>query len=181
MIRAFICLPVPEYFLSVHQDMIKRASVGYYPMMQPKEKGHLTLQFLGDITSEQVIKVNKILKIIAHKHQSIKITANKFSIISKGPYNLVVINIKKTKELLNLKNDISRNLMTDRVCKRDNKEYYPHITLAKLPKRIIKYDDLSIKKISYISSSIKLVKSTLLLNGSRFNVLGSYMFQNAQG
>lgn len=91
-----------------------------------KENIHLTLHFLGNINISTNL-IERLEQLLANQRQFI-INLTEWNYFSSGKGKLIWIGLKNNKELNEL-SDIVRNEFSD--IKKDNKEYHPHITIAR--------------------------------------------------
>lgn len=102
---------------------------------------HITLEFLGDLTDQEIGDTCRIAKEVAQKHSAFSINLNS---VSYGPKNkmppkMIWVNGEKSKELAELKNDLQNSLLESVRFAPDvqslpagRQEFTPHITLARI-------------------------------------------------
>ena len=138
---------------------------------------HITLDFLGYITDQEVVDICEIVKDVASNHEEFMIDLTK---ISYGPKlqadpKMIWITGENSEELVSLKNDLSKELGVPEV-----KTYNPHITLARInrwfwhtldPEEVPNIDEEI--NISFSVNSIDVVESILKKSGPQYTVLES--------
>lgn len=99
-----------------------------------KDNLHITLEFLGETTDQEIGDVCQAVKEVAERHKSFNLNLNK---ISYGPENkippkMIWASGDKSEELADLRYDLE-NELTDRVSFfPEKKAFSPHITLAQI-------------------------------------------------
>ena len=132
-IRLFVALIFKERLLNEIIDF--RESI--YPndnktKWEGKDKLHLTLKFLGNVSEEKIPEINQKLEDILKKHNRIEIKFSKFGIIKKySTPKILWIGIQQTKYLINLFNDLNDGL-SDIGFEKEERRFRPHITLVRL-------------------------------------------------
>jgi len=95
---------------------------------------HITLEFLGDITSEELVEVCMAVKEVASKYKSFSINLNKiiYGPPQKMPPKIVWVKGEKSDELAELKHDLQEYLLEKVSYRPESREFTPHITLARI-------------------------------------------------
>jgi len=132
-----------KLFISINIPSEIRENLASYYKLWPeiparwidKDNLHLTLFFLGYLSEE---KINRIEKLISDSINDLKPFHLSFNCISFGPPNqkkLIWAKLNKSKELNflidNIKKTIS-NLKIENIKKEEDREFLPHVTLAKI-------------------------------------------------
>lgn len=148
--------------------------------IQPDEKIHCTLVFLGNITEEQLRKAIEILQIVSKKHRPPMVTINNIKILQNRNFNRLVLSIEKTKPLMDIQKDLHNRLRAASIGQIEGREYYPHITLGKIKKqREIKNTLPALEQKSFFATTIDLMRSTLSSTGSTYDILVRCNFSHA--
>ena len=135
---------------------------------------HITLIFLGYCTDEDLGKVCNIVKETVVKHPSFYIKLNKICYGPKGviPPRMIWALGESKEELFKLKKDL------EKVLEVENKEFYPHITLARVKvwqwKQIEPEERPEIERdisLSFKVTSIEVMESNLKKEGPQYIVL----------
>lgn len=141
--RVFIAINLPEE--------IKKELFAYsekWPELQgkwtAKDNLHITLEFLGDLTDQEVGEVCMIVKDVAERHNCFSLNMNQ---ILYGPPNppsltasarqgkipkMVWAEGEKSKELSNLRKDLENSLTEKVRFVPENRIFAPHITLSRI-------------------------------------------------
>ncbi|MCF7872834.1 MAG: RNA 2',3'-cyclic phosphodiesterase [Candidatus Omnitrophica bacterium] len=130
---------------------------------------HITLQFLGDITPEQLDTIKKIIRDISCQYKTFKLHLKGFGFFPnpKKP-RVFFINFSSDKTLKTLVKTLRKKL--NQIGFKENKEFRSHITLARIkdPKNIQqlakRVDQLEVED-KFKISKISLFKSTLTQKG----------------
>lgn len=122
--RAFIgfkvddCLEKIEYV--IRELKLKDSNARYIRL----ENVHITLNFLGEITNDQVMQVIDILKEI--NENAVEVCLDKVC----NFHNMAIIQVNKNIELLKLQKNLTKALISNNF-KIEKRKYFPHITLAR--------------------------------------------------
>jgi len=95
---------------------------------------HITLEFLGNLTDEELGEVCVAVKEVAQIHNSFNISLNKiiYGPLKKIPPRMIWVKGEVSKELTLLKNDLQRSLLEIVRFVPDTGIFLPHITLARI-------------------------------------------------
>lgn len=98
------------------------------------ENLHITLEFLGDLTDEEMGNVCMIAKEVAQNHKCFSVDLIKilYGPPHKMPPRMVWTEGEKSEELADLKNDLQECLMEKISFKPEGRGFSPHITLARI-------------------------------------------------
>ncbi|MEK7541078.1 MAG: RNA 2',3'-cyclic phosphodiesterase [Patescibacteria group bacterium] len=147
---------------------------------------HITLEFLGDLTDEELGEVCLAVKEAAQRHSSFSISLNN---VSYGPLPL---NPKKSpkmiwavgegnKELADLKNDLEKFLLKSIRFSPENRKFALHVTLARIKewewKRIDPEERPEINEnidLLFTVESIEVMESELKRSGPVYTILESH-------
>ncbi len=138
---------------------------------------HITLEFLGYITDQEVADICEIVRDVASNHEEFMIDLTK---ISYGPKDqadprMIWVTGENSEELVSLKNDLSEEFGVPKI-----KNYNPHITLARINKWLWHAMELEERptideeiNVSFSVNSIDVVESILKKSGPQYTVLES--------
>lgn len=174
--RAFIALEIPEEIkkeIGEIQNQLKK--LGLQARWVNPKITHLTLAFLGSITPDKIVSINKILKEGAGEINSIHLYLLKLACFPNSTKARVIfIDLGGELEKLNTLATKIRNLLKGKGIWFDKKLSITHITLARIKK--IKdlrglVEKIKIPKKQFIGQEVYLIKSTLTPNGPVYQTL----------
>ncbi len=151
-----------------------------------KDNLHITLEFLGYLTDQEIADTCKITKEIAKNHESFSIDLNK---IEYGPTNKPLPNMvwasgEKSKEISLLKNNLQESLLKSVNFKPESREFTPHITLARLKEWQLKAVDPEERpeiseniNLIFTVESIEVMESVMKKGGPHYEILESCEFK----
>lgn len=122
------------------------------------ENLHLTLNFLGELDENRITEITSIIN-------SVKLEISELEIIKFTRLkDMLVGEVKKTKELMNIYNDLT-NKLKQRGFKINDYPFYPHITLIRQVKglRDFKFIDSQLN-LKFNFTQITLFESTRINN-----------------
>ena len=148
-----------------------------------KDNLHITLEFLGSLTDEEVGEVCVAVKGVAERHKSFSLNINQilYGPPKKMPPRMVWAEGDKSKELTKLRDDLE-NALTEKVrFVPENRTFAPHITLARISSwefRAIEPEEVpeineSID-LMFTVESIEVMESELKKGGPVYTVLESH-------
>lgn len=148
-----------------------------------KENLHLTLIFLGYISSQQLVEVGKITKEVASRHPPFFINLKKigYGPPKKMPPRMIWVEGERSKELASLKNDLQHSLISGKInFLVENRQFTPHITLGRIRtwewRQIEPEERPEVEKeisLSFSVNSIEIMESQLKKGGAEYTVLES--------
>lgn len=99
-----------------------------------KDNLHITLEFLGALTDEEIGEVCVIVKQVSERHKSFSLNLNQvlYGPPKKMPPKMVWAEGKKSKELTELRQDLENSLTEKVAFVPENRTFAPHITLARI-------------------------------------------------
>ena len=99
-----------------------------------KDNLHITLEFLGALTDEEIGEVCVIVKEIAERHESFSLNLNQilYGPPNKIPPKMIWAEGEKSKELTLLRQDLENSLTEKIKFVPENRAFAPHITLARI-------------------------------------------------
>jgi 2'-5' RNA ligase len=147
-----------------------------------KDNLHITLEFLGYLTDQEIADTCQITKEIAQNHESFSVNLNK---IEYGPKNKAFASMiwasgEKSKEVSELKNNLQNALLESVNFKPESRGFIPHITLARLKEWQLKA--ISIEEqpeiaedinLIFTVESIEVMESVMKKGGAQYEILES--------
>ncbi len=99
-----------------------------------KDNLHITLEFLGSLTEEDIGGVCVAVKEVAERHEYLSLSLNQilYGPPQKIPPKMVWAEGEKSKELADLRNDLEETLMESVAFVPENQTFAPHVTLARI-------------------------------------------------
>ena len=175
--RIFIAINLPEEIknkLNSFQEKWPDLPVRW---IKP-ENLHITLAFLGYLTSQELWEVIKIVKEIGSRHQSFLINLKKiiYAPPKKFPPRMIWAEGKRSKELNELQKNMQKNLV--KASGGQTSAFTPHITLGRIQqwefRQIEPEERPEVNEeinLSFEVKSIEVMESQLKREGAKYNVL----------
>lgn len=154
-----------------------------------KENLHITLNFLGDLKQERIDKAFEVLQEISEKNNQFSILFNKicYGPDQKIPPRLVWAQGENTKEFLKLKQELDSLLAEKINFTIENRNFTPHITLARIKKWDWQKIDLEERPDVNLSisiqiqiNSIEIMESRLKRTGAEYKILKSFKLKRGE-
>ena len=178
--RAFISIEVPEDIRAkiVHMSEILQRSGLINAKFVDKDNLHLTLKFLGDISEEEIEKINDKLKNIDFNKFSAKVSGIGF-FPSEDHIKVIWVgvhgdDIKKLSEKIN-------DSLYEIGFTKENREFSSHLTIARVKgikdKKLFqnKVSQLKFRPTEFNIDKAHLVKSELTRKGPKYKKLKEFM------
>ena len=143
---------------------------------------HITLEFLGDLTDQEVGEVCKVSKEVATRHKPFDINLEKilYGPPKKMPPRMVWAEGEKSDELKDLKEDLEECLVEEINFRPEGKGFVPHITMARIQewefRKIEPEERPEINEeinLEFLVESIEVMESELKRGGPAYTVLES--------
>lgn len=183
--RIFIAINLPE---DIKRELSKYREK--WPELPAKwtnkDNLHITLEFLGDLTDQELADVCKVTGEVAKRHKLFSVTLNKvlYGPPRKIPPRMVWVEGEKSDELADLKKDLQECLMEEVSFKPERPKGYPgftpHITLARIKewewKRIEPEERPEVSEeinLVFTVESIEVMESELKRGGPQYTILES--------
>jgi 2'-5' RNA ligase len=179
--RVFVAINLPEDIkktLSKYQEKYPEIPAKWVD----KNNLHITLEFLGDLTDIEIADVCKIVNDITKNHNSFSVDLKDISYgpLGKMPPKMVWVKGEGSKEMLDLKKDLQKNLLEAVRFRPDGKNFSPHITLARIKEwEFRKIDPEEAPEINqeinlmFTVESIEVMESELKRGGPMYTILES--------
>ena len=151
-----------------------------------KDNLHITLEFLGNLTDEEIGNVCPIVKDVAERHNSFSLEIKQvmYGPSDKIPPKMIWAEGDKSAELAELKEDLEKSLTEKIHFAPDNRTFAPHITLARINawewKSIEPEDQPEIKEdidLLFTVESIEVMESELKREGPVYTILESHQLK----
>lgn len=145
-----------------------------------KENLHITLIFLGSLSSEKVSEVCRIAKEVASRNKSFLVNLNKicYGPPKKMPPRMVWVQGRKSEEFTSLKEGLEKSLFEKIRFSFENREFAPHITLGRIKtwefRQIEPEERPEVNEeinLSFEVNSIEVMESQLKRTGAEYTVL----------
>lgn len=180
--RVFVAINLPG---DIKRELFKYAEK--WPELPAKwttkDNLHITLEFLGALTDEEVGEVCVVVKEVAKRHNSFSLNINKilYGPPKKMPPKFVWAEGDKSEELSALRDDLE-NALTEKVSfVPENRVFAPHITLARISAmefRIIEPEERpeinELLDLMFTVESVEVMESEMRKNGPVYTVLESH-------
>ena len=135
--RTFVAVDLDERLKTRFTDLINSLDTGHRSIRWVnRQRMHITLKFLGEISESQRYDIESVLKRVTEKHSSILLHfrgAGTFPLNSKNP-RVLWVGLDKNEKLLSLQQDIEDELAGLGFPK-ENRLFRPHLTLGRVKKR----------------------------------------------
>ncbi len=180
--RVFVAINLPE---EIKKELFAYSEkhLELPAKLTEKDKLHITLEFLGNLTDEEIGEVCVIVKNVAKRHQSFSLNINQilYGPPKKIPPRMIWAEGEKSKELSLLREDLE-NYLTEKVrFVPENRVFAPHITLARISawefKAIEPEERPEINKtidLMFSVESIEVMESILKRGGPVYTILESH-------
>lgn len=179
--RLFIAFPVSqeaEKEMRFAQDKLR----GLNPQSKIKWVGdegfHVTIAFLGDVDENNIENIKKILKNIAKNYLPFIFQLNKVDVFPnlREPKVIVVKIGRGVLQYARKIHDELSNALCNIGLEIENRRWNPHLTLGrdKFGDKIIGFEQVQIKNISWQVDKIELIESELLPNGPKYTILENF-------
>ena len=150
-----------------------------------KDQLHLTLKFLGDTTEDSINDVRRIMQNIADEFKPFNVPIQKTGCFPKIERPRVMW-VGVSGELAKLDQLVERiqKKLNPLGFPKDEKKYYPHITIAraKYPQKktpdISTFLDTSFDPIPFQIKKVQFISSELFPNGPVYTILSTHFFGN---
>lgn len=176
-VRSFISLPLPDFIINDLFSAIDNLGQRVHNVKWiKKNKCHITVVFLGDLTEWQIDKTIKAMCLITKKIRIFNITLNFIqTMFSEDNPKVIAASVKTNSDLNNFYKDIENGLISEGIGRKYIKNIFvPHITLGRLSMNC-KINFKSIKiNTSFKAGQVDLMKSSLTSQGSKYSIIKSF-------
>lgn len=183
--RVFIAFPVSseakEELQKIQNELEPLNRHGRIRWTKP-EGMHVTLEFLGEITTDFVTRIAQILKTLSTKYMTFKFKLESVDAFpNKYEPKVIVVKVKdEAGDSYRLQKELHNELQALNL-KLDNKNWHPHITLGrnKFHHHVQGLNTIEVKKIVWEVDKVELIESELLPDGPRYKVLSTHSLCNS--
>lgn len=189
--RIFIAINLPENIKNKLANYQKRIEKAFGVNLRSirwtkKENLHITLEFLGYLTENEILKVKEILKSLTRNFYPFDIKLIK---ICYGPKEERIPRMvwavgERKKEVISLKEKLDKELKKFLNFESERREFIPHITLGRIRKwqwKAIPLDERpEIRReinLEFKTEKIDLMESKLLPQGAKYLKLKTFPFK----
>ncbi len=183
MIRLFVALNIPED-IKFNLIELRNSVAGTNYKWEPKEKLHLTLKFIGEVSENSVNKITSELNFVQNFSAfNCAITNFGFFFRDKKP-SILWAGLKIDESIFELVNKIDSELEKFSI-KRDNKKFHPHLTLLRIKNDpglnfVNSFKNFTFEPLVFTANSISLIKSELLPQGSKYFEIRNYKLKQLE-
>jgi 2'-5' RNA ligase len=151
-----------------------------------KDNLHITLEFLGDLTDQEIGDACVIVSEVAQRHNSFSINLNKvlYGPPNKMPPKMVWAEGEKSDELVSLREDLQECLLEKVKFRPEGRGFVTHITLARISEwEFRKFEPEERPEIDenidlmFTAESIEVMESVKGRNGPQYIVIESHQLQ----
>ncbi len=157
--RLFIAIDAPTELEGYYRKVQKHLGE-----VRPTSSFHLTLKFLGDYDKDKAIKS---LEQVNHKPFGLS-TSGLGAFPSETKIRVLWAGIEHEPLLFELADKIN-----DEIKLKDSHRFHPHITLARVNKKI-EFPDIELEKITFSVSEFVLYQSILTPEGPKYKVIKKF-------
>jgi len=184
--RIFVAINLPEDIkrqLEKYQQNFALNQNTEWAKWTKKDNLHITLEFLGYLTDEEIGEVCMAVKEVAERHEafSVNLTSILYGPPGKMPPRMVWVEGEKSKELANLRKDLEEALTKKVSFIPENRGFASHITLARIFafawKAIEPEERPEINQnidLAFTAESIEVMESESKRGGPAYTVLESH-------
>jgi len=182
--RLFVSLnlpdPVLEQMIAIRDSVSNNKNVKW----EPKEKLHLTIKFIGDVSSETTNEISSDLAFIEN-YSSIKCSLNKFGFYYRGNKPIILWAGLETDVILNkLIAELNERLKNFNIPV-EQRKFNPHITLLRIKNDpginfVKNFKNFTFKPILFTTNSVTLYKSILHSEGSEYIEIKNYKLKELE-
>lgn len=162
--RVFTAIPLPQRT----KDTVSELTRGRLPIPYVNTTNlHVTLNFFGELTDAEVIKVKSDFERITTGQKAFFV---EFESIKKNNHQLLLA-VKPSKELMQLQSSLEKDFMSSGF-KFQDRLYFPHVKLGNLhmdnvmnrQRKMENFPNQELEKINFKAEHIALYESKLLLH-----------------
>ena len=183
MIRLFIALNVPENIKTQLIDL-RNSLAGMNYKWEEKEKLHLTLKFIGDLSEEKLNDfVNELNFITTFPKLKCSIKNFGFFFWDSKP-SILWAGFEIDELILHINNKLDLALEKFSI-KKEIRKFNPHLTLLRIKNDpgnnfVNSFKNFTFKPINFTADSISLYKSRLLPTGSKYFEIKNYKLKELE-
>jgi len=182
--RLFVSLNLPDpvvgQMIAIRDSVSNNENVKW----EPKEKLHLTIKFIGEVSSETANEISNDLAFIEN-YSSIKCSLNKFGFYYRDSRPVILWAGLETDVIINkLVTELNEKLNNFNIPVEPRK-FNPHITLLRIKNDpgnnfVNNFKNFTFKPILFTANSIRLYKSILHPEGSKYYEIKNYKLKELE-
>lgn len=183
MIRLFIALNIPDVIKSELIEL-RNSVMGSNYKWETKDKLHLTLKFIGDVSDDLLNPIiSEISFIQNYSAFNCAVTNFGFFFRDKKP-SILWAGLKIDESILDLVTKIESALEKFSI-KRENRSFHPHLTLLRIKNDpgnnfVNSFKNFTFEPLLFTANSISLFKSELLPQGSKYFEIRNYKLKQLE-
>lgn len=180
--RLFISLNLPdsiiENIIRLRDQICKDEKIKW----EPKEKLHLTIKFIGDVSDEVMKNISDELFFVG-QYQSLKCSFNKFGFFYRdGKPTILWAGLVIDNSLNDLIGEVNNRLVKFSI-PIEERRFNPHITLLRIKNDpginfVNNFKNFTFEPILFNANSVTLYKSILHREGSKYFEIKNYKLKN---
>ncbi|HOI29993.1 MAG TPA: RNA 2',3'-cyclic phosphodiesterase [Melioribacteraceae bacterium] len=181
MIRSFIALELPEPVIgrlvsAEHELELAPGKINW----EGKDKLHVTLKFIGDITENNLIKLSHLLEILVLRFNTFELSLDQLGYFkSNGIPRILWAGLKENGNLTKLAGEIDI-LCSEFGFEREKRKFKPHITLLRIKNEDIinnlkPVGEIDFDQLKFETGKVTLFQSILSKNGSIYKPIKSFL------
>ena len=182
--RLFVSLNLPvniiEQIIKLRDNICTEEKIKW----EPREKYHLTIKFIGDVSNEMAEEISDKL-IFVTQYPEIKCSFNKFGFFYRDEKPAILwAGLKVDDLLLKLIMELNEKLNKFSISM-DNRKFNPHITLLRIKNDsgnnfVNNFKNFTFDPILFTTNSITLFKSILHPEGSKYFEIKNYKLKELE-
>ena len=182
--RLFVSLNLPnnvvEHMIAIRDSFSNNINVKW----EPKEKLHLTLKFIGEVSTETANEIANDLAFIEN-YSLIKCAFSKFGFFYRdGIPKILWVGLETDVFLKRLITELNEHLTKFSITI-DDRMFNPHITLLRIKNDpginfVNNFKNFTFKPILFTANSITLYKSILYPEGSKYYEIKNYKLKELE-
>ena len=176
--RLFIAALLPQEIhklLSSYTNTLKKNIHGV--KWEKSEKLHITLKFLGSVDDDQVSQITHTTSQLTSKYAPFKISLTQFGAFPSLNNPRVLYAGLTSNNLLSKFQSVLETRLCDLGFEKDNRKFTPHVTLARVKKRLDLRAIPRIREKTFHITQIALIKSELRPEGSVYTPVKIYKLE----
>ncbi len=182
--RLFVSLILPDDLIEKIIEFRNNICSDENIRWEPREKLHLTIKFIGDVSNDLIGEISNELLFINH-YSSIKCSFNKFGFFYRAGIPIILWAGLSTENLLNdLVVELNEKLKKFSV-EPEHRKFNPHITLLRIKNVpginfVNNFKNFTFEPILFRANSVMLYKSILQPEGSKYFEIKNYKLKELE-
>jgi len=182
--RLFVSLNLPDIVIEQIVSLRDEISTDENLKWEPKDKLHLTIKFIGDVSDEIKDQISKELCFI-NQYSSIKCIFNKFGFFYRDSKPIILwAGLSTDDQLINLITEVDESLKKFSILN-EQRKFNPHITVLRIKNDpginfVNNYKKFTFKPILFTANSVTLYKSILHPEGSKYFEIKNYKLKELE-